>query len=149
VLTLPEIEAMQAAIAAAELEVRRLEELAAASSSFGGWLFPTDEQRTARAARATLEAIIGVRNGVIESGDHEEALRVVEYAYNVAKPGRVADAIARPPILENPLGTIWDWLKRTFRDLRWLVLGVVILLALAVVAYLLAQVRAFVPARSR
>jgi hypothetical protein len=143
-----EIATMQAAVDAAELEVLRLEQLAAASSSWPGFLFPTDEQRAARAARATLDAILEVRNAVVESGDHEEALRVVENARELAEPGRVARSIERPPLSDamkpgGPLAWLGTLLSRvTF--LGGILLAVVVL---AVVGYFLAQLRAFTPAR--
>jgi hypothetical protein len=147
-LTPAEIQTMQAAVDAAEREVLRLEQLAAASSSWPGLLFPTDEQRAARAGRATLRAIVEVRNAVVESGDHEEALRVIENANRLAERGRVAHAIERPPLTDamKPGGPL-EWLGKLLSRIT-LVGGIVLgLVALAVVAYFIAQVRALAPAR--
>ncbi len=149
-LTPAEIATMQAAVAAAEAEVLRLEQLADASSSFPGWFLPTDEQRAARAARSTFDAIVEVRNAVIESGDHEEALRVLGNAQQLAQRGVIAHAIERPPLADvlkpdAPLG----WLGKLLSRLSTLGLVLLVLVGLAVVAYFLSQVRAFVPARAK
>lgn len=138
-LTQAELLAMQQAIASAEAEVARLEAAAAASSAFPGLLFPTDEQRAASAARATLTAIIDVRNAAIEAGDREQAMQVTDNARRLARPGSTAAALA-----DNTVG---DVIAPALPSFRWLyvVLGVA---ALAAGAFFLAQLRAFIPRRT-
>lgn len=99
-----DIAQLSAASAAAEAEVRRLE---AAAEGTGGWdgglLFPSDAQRAASAAAATLRALLELRNVAIETGNAEQAAEVADRLRNLAEPGRVGHAIERP----EGAGLVW------------------------------------------
>jgi hypothetical protein len=138
VLTFTTIADMSRALQDAEREVVRLEGLAADHP--GSLFFPSDEARRASAARSTLEAIYRVRDGAIEDGDELRAAEVVANARQLGRPGGIGE----------PLQTVGDRLPEALPSAAavkgWTV-AVLVVLALAVVAYFLRQLRAFVPGR--
>lgn len=131
-LTVNERAAMESAIADAEREVLRLDAIARESSAFPGWFFPTDEQRVASAGRAVLVAIREVRDAAIATGDHEEALRVVENARRLARVGSTAKAIEGNTVGDK-VSEIVESLPNVVPSASWLKLAIVVvgLVALA------------------
>ncbi len=105
-LTSNEIRSMNDAIAAATKEVERLEREAGGHSL----IFLSDAERVADAARATLNAIINVRNAAIEDGNHESALQVVENARKLSGK-TIGTAIEREVPLIPDLGDLTFWIK--------------------------------------
>lgn len=147
-LTQAELQAMENARAAAEAEVGRLERAADASSSFPGLLFPTDEQRAASAARATLAAIVAARNDAIERGDREAALAVVENARRLARSGSTAAALADNTVGDVAAAKLPGAIAQLAGRFGWALVVLLVVLALGASGLFLAQVRALVPRRA-
>lgn len=111
-LSFETIARLSRASSAAEAEVRRLEVAAVGTGGpLGGAIFPSDEQRAATAARATLAALLELRDAAIESGDEAQAAEVVANLDRISEPGRVARSIERPslPDVAPRLLPWWVW----------------------------------------
>jgi hypothetical protein len=99
VLTPAEVQAIDSALADARAEVARLvavaDELDRSRLPGWRWLFPSDERRTATTAASIVTSVerVGTMLAQAPAFDHEEAMRAVQLAREVATPGWTARAL--------------------------------------------------------
>ncbi len=152
-LTPAEIGSINAALAPALARVQYLE--GQAGSSFPlGWLFPDDAQRAAKTARSLYDGAVAARDAAIEDPEpaHEEALRVIQMANDLASPGWVENQQAAATIgtstVKDWVQKASDWIDQKIPSVSGVTTWVkitIIVVGLVAVAFLVFQVKPWIP----